>query len=1624
MSSTNLRHFRCNALAAVVAFASAGASAGVSPSTTVDPYLVTHLPGIEIESILTVDDGTVAKTGGGSIAMAGIPDGIGVIDGAELTPAEPDFFYLLVNHELNATQGVARAHGNAGAFVSKWKVNKSTHEVVEGDDLIKQVFSWNETSSSFFADSVTFDRLCSADRPEVSALFNSASGKGSQQFIFMNGEETFGGRAFAHVVTGADAGNSYHLAHFGYAAYENVLLSPTEQDKTVAIMLDDSSNGEVYIYVGDKQSAGNEVEKAGLVGGNLYALAVVGKPYELDSSLTSAVGANETFALKLIGLPGDRPANGNEAEARGADTITPLDPSQNFESLKMGGPEDGAWDNRAGRENFFYFVTKGTSSNGITAPTRIWQLEFNDIANPAAGGTLSLLVDGPENRLGSLDNLDFAVVDGRGVLMIQEDLGSDSRLSRIWEYDLAADQLTEIATHDAARFAESGANYMTTNEESSGILDLQSVLGAGWFAASVQVHTSAGLSNSSEQVQHGQLVLMNVDGRGDDLQRQSIVSNGDLWNYRVDGVDPGSAWNDVGYAIDANWNVDTNGASTGPVPTMLGYGESAGVLNTDLGQPDTPRPASYYFRHEFDLANPADVVMFDLYMKADDGAVVYINDVEVARYNMDLDLSVDNSTFASLNESSERDWKQIPINGANIPLQATGNVIAVSMHQENNSSSDLRMDVELIAWNASSDTGSAPATPANLAVINPTETSLELTWDAQSDAKFIRIERQQVGDVAWGVVEAEYPGSFSSYIDSNVVSGASYNYRAWAVNVQGRSALSAVANGTTQASLIPTILSETFETPDSFGAFTAVDVAASDRNWSWRLWDRGATGAVQGNNYGGSAPTEDWLITTNPINFLFHSNEDLQYDSQISFSNASTPAPQVLYSTDYDPSTMTDPNQATWTLINEDTSAHGNLTPVGPFDLSAINDTAYIAFKYVGNGGSGGQSARFTMDDVLVRGECGFDFAGAENSDIEADAATPWTVINNSSEAGWTYDERDGQQGAVNNNFGSGAGGTAGGTASDDWLISPPVHVAGPLTTIEFEYYENYGDTLDRPLTVLVTDSYNEADPINSNWIDVTPAGLDGSTSNAWIPATSEVFGLTGSDIRVAYRYQSAGNGGGTTKRIGVDKTCVAAAGGVLDADFAFSRNGASVNFIPNVSGGVPPYNFSWDFGDGATSTESSPTHSYTAAGQYSVSLTVTDDDGVNVSVSQADAVNVTQFIAPAPASLRVATFNTSMNRPTSGELAAALAAGNDTQIQAVAEVIQRANADIVLLNEFDQIYDANGNFDRVATEQSIRDFLSNYVEVTQAADTAGVDYPYFFVSPANTGVPSGYDLNNDGNVGGPNDAFGFGTFAGQYAMVVISKHRILKGRERTFQQFLWKDMPNALLPPDPNDSDSDGDTSSYYSADELNVYRLSSKTHIDVPVYVPGMGTVHILASHPTPPVFDDGTATTYPSNSVVDWNGLRNHDEIRFWNDYVTPGAGRYIYDDREWARAGNKTPARARGGLRRGSRFVILGDQNADPADGDATFNPAQLLLGNSQVDTSLTPTSAGALEQVAGGMSNRETKTSSFDLRADYALPSNTGFTLRNAWVFWPLTTDLEAGVLTASDHRMVVIDLDK
>jgi endonuclease/exonuclease/phosphatase family metal-dependent hydrolase len=363
---------------------------------------------------------------------------------------------------------------------------------------------------------------------------------------------------------------------------------------------------------------------------------------------------------------------------------------------------------------------------------------------------------------------------------------------------------------------------------------------------------------------------------------------------------------------------------------------------------------------------------------------------------------------------------------------------------------------------------------------------------------------------------------------------------------------------------------------------------------------------------------------------------------------------------------------------------------------------------------------------------------------------------------------------------------------------------------------------------------------------------------------------------------------------------------------------------------------------------------------------------------------------------VRVATFNVSLNRPRAGQLANELRGTAEADVQKIAAVLQRVRPDIVLLNEFD--YDAAG--------AALQNFEQNYLAVAQAGGEP-LQFKHRYIAEVNTGEPTGIDMNRDGRSDGPNDAYGFGRFPGQYGMVVLSQWPIAADQVRSFRRFLWRDMPDALLPRLPESGES------YYSPEQLAIFRLSSKSHWDLPIQLGGR-TLHLLACHPTPPAFD----------GPEDRHGCRNHDEIRLWADYIVPERAGYLVDD-----------AGARGGLETGASFVIVGDLNSDPLDGDSAEGAIKQLLEHPAINVSFIPQSAGALAAAeASGRRNSSQRgdprhdTADFsspngpgNLRVDYVLPSKN-LKVESGGVFWPTPDDPEAALSTASDHHLVWIDL--
>lgn len=387
----------------------------------------------------------------------------------------------------------------------------------------------------------------------------------------------------------------------------------------------------------------------------------------------------------------------------------------------------------------------------------------------------------------------------------------------------------------------------------------------------------------------------------------------------------------------------------------------------------------------------------------------------------------------------------------------------------------------------------------------------------------------------------------------------------------------------------------------------------------------------------------------------------------------------------------------------------------------------------------------------------------------------------------------------------------------------------------------------------------------------------------------------------------------------------------------------------------------------------------------------------VIVALIAVDATRAQQTI------VRFATYNVSMTGNSTGQLDNFLSLtdpngafnvfGNAAE---AAQVIQLVRPDVLLLNEFDYNPSSPGT--------ALTLFQNNYLSTPQSGDAPGISYAHQYVAPMNSGLQpdddpgidgSRIDFNNDGQTsadGSANDAYGFGSHPGHFGMALLSQHPIVG--VRTFQTFQWAAMPGARLPDDPNTPEADD----WYSPDELAIFRLSSKSHWDITLDIHGE-EVHVIAAHPTPPVFDSVGPNDPFAGNLVDYNGKRNADEVRLIDDYITPGDDGYIVDDDGVA-----------GGLGANESFVIMGDLNADPDEGDGIQAAIESLLNDPRVNDTVPTHSA----------TGDPTDTADFGLRADYVLPSSD-LRVTGSGVFWPTGAEPGADSLSRTDHRLVYVD---
>lgn len=349
---------------------------------------------------------------------------------------------------------------------------------------------------------------------------------------------------------------------------------------------------------------------------------------------------------------------------------------------------------------------------------------------------------------------------------------------------------------------------------------------------------------------------------------------------------------------------------------------------------------------------------------------------------------------------------------------------------------------------------------------------------------------------------------------------------------------------------------------------------------------------------------------------------------------------------------------------------------------------------------------------------------------------------------------------------------------------------------------------------------------------------------------------------------------------------------------------------------------------------------------------------------------------------VRVATWDVGLARNGAGLLLADLMKPPTPQITAIVAVIQAARPDVLLLTGIDDDHRGMA-LDALAAR------------LGQGAD--GIDYSYRFRAAVNAGEPSGHDLDGNGKATDWADGWGWGRFPGNGGMAILSRLPIDAAGARTFRLLAWSALPGALLP-------ERGEGAPFPDATTRAALRLSSRSHWDVPVELPGGGRLHLLASAPTPPLFDGEEG----------FNRRRNHDEIAFWTAWL---GGAAFPDD-----TGVSAAAPEAG-------FVVLGNLNADPFDGAGLRDGIAGLLASPRLRDPRPASPGGAAAGRPGHAGEPALDTADWDeagpgnLRVDYVLPS-ADLSVAGSGVFWPAPGEpLAEAVRDASAHRLVWVDLD-
>ena len=484
----------------IAVIAASQIAVGITPASAANypVYVEPVASGVSLNVIGTVGDVV------NGYQIVGIPDGMGLIkEGKKLS--------LITNHELSGTNAVAAARTTAGgsafgAFVSKITLDPKTLKPTAAEDLFSTIDwydyatqTWGTKPTAPLGASLkdaygtpnhtnTFNRFCSATLAPAGTFYNKKTGAGFKDALYLTGEE--GGDESRGFVSTMD-GDVAQIPAFGLAAWENFIPVPTNNDVTAVMSNEDGAAvaSQLFMYVGKKQKTGTFYQKAGFTNGKNYVLS--GFPGD-DNKIRSMFGKNSPIPVEFTEI--NYLLSGKEQNDKALE-----------KGLRLSRVEDGHFDPQ--NPNDYYFVTtesnkdsKATTGNPeYPGATRdggaLWRLRFDDVSNPLKGGTLEMLLDGSEDIF--MSKPDNITIDNKGNLLIQEDPGGNDAVARIVAYRISDGALGVVAKFKDQYFKKGGADFITNDEESSGIIDVTNFLKKGssdkatYFMFNAQVHAPA-----------------------------------------------------------------------------------------------------------------------------------------------------------------------------------------------------------------------------------------------------------------------------------------------------------------------------------------------------------------------------------------------------------------------------------------------------------------------------------------------------------------------------------------------------------------------------------------------------------------------------------------------------------------------------------------------------------------------------------------------------------------------------------------------------------------------------------------------------------------------------------------------------------------------------------------------------------------------------------------------------------------------------------------------------------------------------------------------------------------------------------------------------------------------------